>query len=106
MIDMMLYFNIFAAIVVLYYAIRGKGQIYDVDYPEEPKKEYCRMMRIFCWCIGVFLLVFSAVELYLFNTPDGAPIAMALSWFDIIATLAAIVVFVIITKKKFGKYQR
>ena len=105
MIDMMLYFNIFAAIIVLYYAIRGKGQIYDVDYPEEAKKEYCRMIRIFCWCIGIFLLVISIIELWLFNN-GGAPIAMTLSWFDIIATLAAVVIFVIVTKRKFGKYQK
>ena len=89
----------------MYYAIRGKGQIYDVDYPEEAKKEYCRMIRIFCWCVGIFLLVISIIELWLFNN-GGAPLAMTLSWFDIIATLAAVVIFVIVTKRKFGKYQK
>ena len=105
MINTMLYFNIFVAIILLFYAIRGKGQVYDVDYPEEPKKEYIRMTRIFLFAVGVFLLVLSFVELYLFNNGYEA-YAYTLSWFDIITALAAVVIYIIVVKKKFGKYQK
>ena len=105
-LDFMFYFNILIAIYVLYYAFRGKGRIYEVDYPEEARIEYCRMLRLFCWVVGIFMLVLSIAELILYNTPELYVYSSIVSWINIICVLVAVVVFIIVTKKKFGKYQK
>jgi len=104
-LDFMVYFNILIAIYILYYAIRGKGRVYDVDYPEAAKKEYCGMMRKFCWIVGAFMLALSVIELLIMNSVP-AVIYLTISWINIGAVLTAVIIFVIVTKKKFGKYQK
>ena len=104
-LDFMLYFNILIAVYILYYAIRGKGKIYDVDYPEAAKIEYCSMLRKFCWIVGVFMLVLSIIELCIMNSVPSS-IYLLISWLNIGCVLAAVIIFVVVTKKKFGKYQK
>ena len=104
--DFMLFFNILISIYILYYGIKGSGKIYDVNYPEEPKKEYCRMLRIFCLSVGSFMLALSIVEFIMYNDESLAPYAGYVSWTNIICVLVAVVIFAVVSRKKFGKYQR
>ena len=100
--DFMLYFNVLIAIYLLYYAIKGSGKIYENEFPEEAKKAHNTFLRKFCWIVGVAMLVLSALEL-IFKAEEWAVI---LAWTNIIFVLAAVVYYIIIFKKKFGKYQR
>ena len=58
----MMIFDIFIAIYLLYYAIKGSGKAYENDYPEEMQEAHRKLLRTFCWITGVPLLVLSILE--------------------------------------------
>ncbi len=60
--NFMMLFNIFIAIYLLYYAIKGSGKAYENDYPKEMKESHNKMLRKFCWITGVGLLILSILE--------------------------------------------
>jgi hypothetical protein len=95
--DIMLFFMLFAAVYLLYYAFRGEGKIYENDYPKAMQEEHRNYMRKFCWIVGIGILVFTALEF--FNPNNGF-----FSWLNIGFVLGAVVVYLIIFRKKFGKY--
>lgn len=96
--DLMLYFMLFAGVYVLYYAIRGEGKIYENEYPKAIQEEHRKFLRKFCWVIGVGVLSLTALE---FAIGQQFPF---ISWVNIGYVLGCVVVYVILLRKKFGKY--
>ena len=62
MMGFMTIINFFIGIYVLYYAFKGKGKIYENDYPTAMKEDYAQMLRKFCWIVGIGMIVFSILE--------------------------------------------
>ncbi len=100
MYDFMLYFNLFIAVYVLYYAIRGQGKIYENDYPKAIKDDHARLLRKFCWIVGLGMLPLTILELVY----DSASQASVFSWINIGFVLGCVVIYLIIFRVKFGKY--
>lgn len=100
MYDFMLYFNLFIAAYVLYYAIRGQGRIYENDYPKAIKEGHAKLLRKFCWIVGLGMLPLTVLEL-VYDTNNQASV---FSWINIGFVLAAIVTYLVIFRVKFGKY--
>lgn len=88
-------FNIFIAVYVLYYAIKGDGKIYENDYPKEMKAEHAKILRIFCWVVGCGMLPLAILE-YM-NGFDSIYTIIS-----IIFVLGCIVVYAVVFRKKFG----
>ena len=100
MYDFMLYFNLFIAVYVLYYAIRGQGKIYENDYPKAIKEDHAKLLRKFCWIVGLGMLPLTILEL-VYNANGQASI---FSIINIGFVMAAIVIYLIIFRVRFGKY--
>lgn len=98
--NFMLYFNLFIAVYVLYYAIRGEGKIYENDYPKEIKEAHAKFLRKFCWVIGIGMLPLTILELAF---QDNAALGF-LSWANIGFVLVCIVIYLVLFKVRFGKY--
>ncbi len=98
--DFMLYFNLFIAVYVLYYAIRGQGKIYENDYPKEIKEAHAKFLRKFCWVVGIGMLPLTILEL-VFETNTAYSF---LSWVNIGFVLVCVVFYLVVFKVKFGKY--
>lgn len=100
MFDFILYFNLFIAVYVLYYAIRGEGKIYENDYPKAMKEDHAKFLRKFCWIIGLGMLPLTILELAF----QGSAEVSILSWINIGYVFACIVVYLILFRIRFGKY--
>lgn len=100
MYDFMLYFNLFIAVYVLYYAIRGTGRIYENDYPQAIKEDHAKLLRKFCWIVGLGMLPLTVLEL-VYNTDASGSF---FSWINIGFVLVAVVTYLVIFRVKFGKY--
>ncbi len=98
--DFMLYFNLFIAVYVLYYAVKGTGKIYENDYPKEIKEDHARFLRKFCWVVGIGMLPLTIMELVL----QGNPYIAFFSWANIGFVLVCIVVYLIVFRKRWGKF--
>jgi len=57
--NFMMIFDIFIAVYLLYYAIKGSGKAYENDYPEEMQAAHRKLLRTLlfaglpahrCWC--------------------------------------------------------
>lgn len=92
--NFMVYFNLLIGAYVTYAAIAGKGKAFENDYPKEIKEEVFKFNRIMYFVVGPVLLVSSILELMKITF---------FSWFSIGFILAAIVVYMVIFFKKFGK---
>lgn len=97
--DFMLYFNLFIAVYVLYYAFKGTGKIYENDYPAAVKEPHAKLLRKFCWIVGLGMLPLTIAELIL---KDEASFGV-FSWLNIGFVLGCVVVYLILLKKRFGK---
>ncbi len=100
MFDFILYFNLFIAVYVLYYAIRGEGKIYENDYPTEIKEDHAKFLRKFCWIVGLGMLPLTILEL----TFQGDTAFSFFSWINIGFVLVCVVVYLIVFRIRFGKY--
>lgn len=90
---MMILIGVFA----LYSAFTGKGPAFKNDYPKAMKEDANEMLRKFCWLVGPVALVSGIFE-YMY--PD-------LQWINLVSMgiiLPAIVVYVIMFRKRFKKY--
>lgn len=96
-LNFMSMFNIFIAAYVLYYAIKGSGKVYENDYPKEMKAEHAKILRIFCWVVGVGMMPLAILEY-----KDG--FNSIWTTISIFFVLGCIAVYVVIFRKKFGKY--
>ncbi len=97
----MILFNIFIAVYLLYYAIKGTGKVYENDYPAEMKEAHAKLLRKFCWIAGVPLLVLSVLE-YMSN--QG--ISSIWGIISIVYILGCVVGYFIIFKVRFKEYLR
>ena len=100
MYDFMLYFNLFIAVYVLYYAIRGTGKIYENDYPQAIKEDHAKLLRKFCWIVGLGMLPMTILELVLETNNQ----ASFFSWINIGFVLVCVVAYLVIFRIRFGKY--
>lgn len=96
----MLYFNLFIAVYVLYYAFKGTGKIYENDYPKEIKEDHAKFLRKFCWIVGIGMLPLTILELVLQDNPAIA----FFSWANIGFVMVCVVFYLVVFKVKFGKY--
>lgn len=87
-------FTIIIGLFALYSAITGKGPAYKNDYPKAIQAEANKLMRLFCWVLGPVITVFGVLD-YMGN--------VWASYVNIVFTIGAIVVYMIIFRKKFGK---
>lgn len=63
-------FDLFIACYVLYYAVKGDGKVYENEYPKEMKEAYRKLMRSFCWILGIGMLPLSVCQyIYGFTSP-------------------------------------
>ena len=104
-LNFMLFFNIIIAVYLLYGGIKGDGKMYENDYPENVQKEYKSGIRKFCLFTGIIMLVLSILELVLYQYPDLNGIANVVSWVNIALVFVAIAVYLILARKKYGKYR-
>jgi len=93
----MIIFNIFIAIYILYYAIKGSGKIYENDYPKEMQEAHNKFLRKFCWITGIGLLIFSILEY-----ANGFNSIWAI--FSIAYVLGCIVVYAVTFRVRFKEY--
>lgn len=96
----MVIFDIFIAVYLLYYAIKGEGKLYETgDYPKEMREEHAKILRKFCWIVGIPMLVLSILEyIYSYNSIWGIIL--------IAYVLTCVVVYFIIFQVRFRKYLR
>ncbi len=87
-------FTIIIGLFALYSAITGKGPAYKNDYPKAIQAEANKLMRLFCWVLGPVITVFGVLD-YMGH--------VWASYVNIVFTIGAIVVYMIIFRKKFGK---
>ncbi len=99
-LDFMLWFNIFIGVLLLYYAIKGSGKVYENDYPEAMKEDHSILLRKFCWIAGVPMLVLSILELSM----QGNSYAFVISMISIFYVLGCVVVYLVIFRKRFKQY--
>ena len=85
-------FMIIIGIFALYSAITGKGPAYNNDYPKSMKEEANALLRKFMWIIGPVITVLGILE-YIGYEWAG--------WATYIVIIPAIVIYVIIFRKKF-----
>ena len=94
--DFMLYFNIFIAIYLLYYAIKGTGKIYENEYPKEVKEAHAKFLRKFCWIVGIAMLVLTVLELMYTEL-------VFLAWIEIGFVGAAVIIYIVVAHIKLRK---
>ncbi|MEG0257020.1 MAG: hypothetical protein RR632_01825, partial [Christensenella sp.] len=97
--NFMILFDIFIAIYLLYYAIKGSGKAYENDYPEEMQAEHRKLLRLFCWITSVPLLVLSVLE---YTSPDKAMSVWSI--ISIVYILSCVVAYFIVFRVKFKTY--
>lgn len=95
--NFMIIFNIFIAVYLLYYAIKGSGKIYENDYPAEMKEAHAKFMRKFCLITGIGLLILSIFE-YIYGFES------VFSIMSIVYVLGCIVVYLVVFKVRFKQY--
>lgn len=95
--NMMVIFDVFIAVYLLYYAIKGDGKLYENDFPKAMQEEHRNLLRKFCWIAGAPMLVLSVLE-YIYSYRS--------LWAYIIIGygLACVVVYVILFRVRFAKY--
>ena len=98
--DFMLYFMLFVAVYVLYYAIRGEGKIYENDYPKAIQEDHKKLLRKFCWVIGLGIIPLTILEFVFESDPNYGFFA----WLNIGFVMGCVIVYLIVFRKKFGKY--
>lgn len=96
--NFMVIFDVFIAVYLLYYAIRGEGKLFEGgDFPEAMREEHTKLLRKFCWIVSVPMLVLSVLEYIYSYTSIWATIL-------IIYVLVCIVVYFILFQTRFKKY--
>lgn len=99
-LDFMLWFNIFIGVLLVYYAIKGSGKVYDNDYPEAMKEDAAILLRKFCWIAGVPMLVLSILELSM----QGQSFTFVISMISIFYVLGCVTVYLVLFRKRFKQY--
>lgn len=95
--NLMVIFDLFIAVYLLYYAIKGDGKLYENDFPAAMQEEHRSLLRKFCWIAGVPMAVLSVLEYVYSYRSVWAYIVIGYG-------LACVVVYIIIFRVRFGKY--
>lgn len=85
---------VIAGLMSFYYAITGKGKVFENDYPKEMKEDANKLLRNFLWLIGPFALISGILQL----------IGYAWAYWISLVVLPEIVVYYIIFRKRFKQY--
>ncbi len=97
--NFMMLFDIFIAVYLLYYAIKGSGKAYENDFPAEMQEAHRKMLRLFCWIAGAPLLVLSILEY-----TSGQGITSIWSVISIVYILSCVVVYFVLFRVRFKEY--
>lgn len=98
--DFMIIFNLVIGVYALYCGITGKGGAYKNDYPEKIKEEANALLRKFLLVAGPILVVSSAIEYFeLFGSFSSMVGLIAIG-----ILLVMVVGYIIIFRKRYGKY--
>lgn len=81
-------------VMCFYYAITGKGKVFENDYPKAMKEGANILLRKFFWIIGPIALVSGVLEL----------IGYAWGFYIGLVILPLIVVYYIIFRRRFREY--
>jgi uncharacterized protein (DUF983 family) len=93
--QMMSAFMVIIGVLALYSAFTGKGPAFNNDYPKAMKEDANKMLRKFCWIIGPIAVVTGVL--------DYIGYAWAY-WVSLATILPAIIVYIIIFRKRFKNY--
>lgn len=93
---MMAMFMVIIGVFTLYSAVTGKGPAFNNDYPKAMKVEANKLLRNFCWLIGPVAVVTGVLD---YMITDMWPY-----WVSMGIIIPAIVVYVIIFRKRFKEY--
>lgn len=94
--QMMDIFMIIAGVLAVMYAITGHAPGFNTDYPKEMKADAEKMLRKFCWVVGPVVVVASVAEM-ITNI-------QIIFWISMAIIVPAIVVYIVLFRKKFKKY--
>lgn len=95
--DFMTIFNVFIAVYLLYYGIKGTGKLYEGDYPKAMRESHNKLLRKFCLIVGFPMLAMSILEyMYGFMSIWGT--------LNICYVLGAVVVYFIIFQMRYRQY--
>ena len=97
--DFLVIFNIFIGGILLYYAIVGKGRLFEGEYPKEMMEAHVKLLRKFCWYVSIPFLVLSFLEY-----AEG--FGSIWSTLCVVYGLSAVVIYIIIFQRRFGRYLR
>ena len=98
--NMLIIFNVVIGGYATYAAIVGKGAAYKNDYPKAIQADANALLRRFLFILGPLLLLSSAIEY--FNLLGSA--TKIFTFASIIAAVVIIVVYIVLFRKRFGKY--
>lgn len=84
----------FTGVMALYYAITGKGKVFENDYPKAMKEEANMFMRKYMWFVGPVALVSGVLELIGYDWAY---------WIGFII-IPSIVVYYILFRRRFKQY--
>lgn len=99
--NMLLIFNAVIGVYATYAAIRGTGAAYKNDYPEAIRDDANALLRKFLFILGPLMLVSAAVEY--FNI-FGTALTRILTFVFIAAAIILVVIYIVIFRKRYGKY--
>ena len=99
--NMFLILNLAIGIYATYAAIAGKGAVYKSDLPKSIKQDADALLRKFLFVIGPLMIVFTALEYFNVFGVGAKQIVAAVG---IVLVLLLIIAYVIIFRKKYGKY--
>ncbi len=99
--DFMVLFNLFIAVYLLYYAIKGTGKVYENDYPKAMKDSHAKFLRKFCWVTGVGMLVLGIFD-YMETQKGNANSIFAIV--SIVFVLGCVVTYFIVFRVRYKQY--
>jgi hypothetical protein len=108
---MMSLFMVLIGVFALYAAFTGKGPVFNNDYPKVMKEDANKMLRKFCWYIGPVTLITGGLDYFWAKivgetvVKEGAFVIAQLPFLlSISFTIPAIVVYMVMFRKRFKQY--
>lgn len=93
---MMSIITIIVGVLATWYAIFGKAPGFNMDYPKEMKADAEKMLRQFCWIIGPITVITGVLQML--------PGLEWVYWVSLPIIIPAIVVYVIMFRRKFKQH--
>ena len=96
--------NLVIGIWATYSAITGKGAAYKNDYPKGVKEAANALLRKFLWGIGPFMVVSTGLLYLLDYLGVDKQTVLVIDLASVAIVVVAVVVYVILFRKRYGKY--